>query len=81
MMKKAEETEELDSQFIYLWIAFNAAYAKEIKNLENKERLNLNEFLLRICGLDENKVIYDLCSDPLNQQSLIGFFAKTGGNP
>ncbi len=21
------------------------------------------------------------CSDPLNQQSLIGFFAKTGGNP
>ena len=22
-----------------------------------------------------------LCSDPLNQQSLIGFFAKTGGNP
>ena len=22
-----------------------------------------------------------ICSDPLNQQSLIGFFAKTGGNP
>lgn len=59
-LKKAEKTEELDSQFIYLWIAFNAAYAKEIKNLENTERLNLNEFLLRICGLDENKVIYDL---------------------
>lgn len=23
-LKKAEETDELDSQFIYLWIAFNA---------------------------------------------------------
>ena len=22
-----------------------------------------------------------VCSDPLNQQSLIGFFAKIGGNP
>lgn len=28
-LKKAESTEDLDIRFISLWIAFNAAYAKE----------------------------------------------------
>ncbi|MFZ7229914.1 hypothetical protein [Avibacterium avium] len=59
-LKQAEETADLDTKFIFLWIAFNSAYAKEIKNLENKERANLNEFLLRICALDEDQQIYDL---------------------
>ncbi|URL01481.1 hypothetical protein L4F91_08025 [Avibacterium sp. 20-126] len=59
-LKQAETTEDLDTKFIFLWIAFNSAYAKEIKNLENKERVNLNEFLLRICSLDEEQTIYTL---------------------
>lgn len=59
-LKQAEITENLDTKFILLWIAFNSAYAKEIKNLENTERVNLNEFLLRICALDEDKIIYNL---------------------
>ncbi|MCK3654531.1 hypothetical protein A4G19_01715 [Pasteurellaceae bacterium Macca] len=58
-LEKAEQTEDFDSQFIHLWIAFNAAYAREI-NGESKDRVNFNEFLLRICACDENQIIYHL---------------------
>ena len=29
-LQRAEQAEDLDGQFIFLWIAFNAAYATEI---------------------------------------------------
>ncbi|PJG83337.1 HEPN domain-containing protein [Caviibacterium pharyngocola] len=57
-LKKAEKAEDLDTKFIALWIAFNAAYARELDQV--KDRAVFNEFLLRICALDEDKRIYDL---------------------
>ncbi|MDG2938716.1 HEPN domain-containing protein [Bisgaard Taxon 10/6] len=59
-LRKAAETEDLDTKFIYLWIAFNAAYARELNNMGTKDRVVFNEFLLRICAHDEAQKIYHL---------------------
>ena len=29
-LEKAEQSDDLDSRFIFLWISFNAAYAKDL---------------------------------------------------
>lgn len=58
-LKKAEEENDLDMKFLALWIAFNAAYAREIDG-SAKDNITLNEFLLRICTFDEEELIYQL---------------------
>ncbi|MGQ0286763.1 hypothetical protein ACT2CV_06135 [Pasteurellaceae bacterium 22721_9_1] len=58
-LKKAEKEDDLDMKFISLWIAFNAAYAKELDE-HFGDRVNFNEFLLRICAFDEDKTVYNL---------------------
>ncbi|MDD6911181.1 HEPN domain-containing protein [Actinobacillus minor] len=55
-----KKPEELDMKFISLWISFNAAYARDFENHLGKDRATFNEFLLRICAFDKNKVIYNL---------------------
>ncbi|MDP8050994.1 HEPN domain-containing protein [Pasteurella atlantica] len=59
-LKKAENSEDLDTKFITLWIAFNSAYAREIEDFGIKDRISFNEFLLRICSCDNDNVIYNL---------------------
>lgn len=58
-LKKAEETADLDTKFITLWIAFNAAYAREMDE-HMGEKSVLNGFLQRICILDQEQRVYDL---------------------
>lgn len=58
-LQKAENSEDLDTKFISLWISFNAAYAKELDGMIG-DRAVFNEFLLNICVLDKDRVIYDL---------------------
>lgn len=57
-LDRAEQTEDLDGRFIFLWIAFNAAYATEI---EEQWRLSEQEafkaFLEKLCILDKDKQI------------------------
>lgn len=65
-LKKAESAEDLDTKFIALWIAFNAAYAREIDE-HLGERVSFNEFLLRICAFDEDKAIYNLVWQKFSQ--------------
>ncbi|HDR1021648.1 TPA: hypothetical protein QB352_000891 [Pasteurella multocida] len=57
-LKKSEQDQDLDSKFISLWIAFNAAYARELDDV--KDKATFNEFLLRICAFDDEKQIYNL---------------------
>ncbi|WP_386692616.1 MULTISPECIES: hypothetical protein [unclassified Lonepinella] len=58
-LKRAKIEENEDMKFVSLWIAFNAAYAKELA--ENfGEKVNLNEFLLKLCSLDKENKIYNL---------------------
>lgn len=59
-LKQAEQTQELDFKFIGLWVSFNAAYAREIENMQLGDKATFNEFIGRICALDEDHQIYDL---------------------
>jgi len=55
-LQRAEQMEDPDSQFIFLWIAFNAAYATEIKEeYRVTEKSAFRSFLEKLSGLDAGK--------------------------
>ncbi len=57
--EQAQQEQDIDSQFIYLWIAFNAAYAKDLgAGLRSTDRGAFVNFIQRICGLDKKQKIY-----------------------
>lgn len=53
------ENDDPDAQFIFLWIAFNAAYAQEF-GAEESTRTQLNAFFSRLLELDESKQLASL---------------------
>ncbi|EBX0727023.1 hypothetical protein EU918_01570 [Salmonella enterica subsp. enterica serovar Poona] len=60
-LQRAEMSEDDDGRFIFLWIAFNAAYATEIDdNYRLSEQASFRNFLEKLCGLDEHKQIEKL---------------------
>jgi len=60
----AEQKEDDDSKFIFLWISFNAAYANEIENRwEVNERKILDNFLQILIDADEDKALYKIVWD------------------
>ncbi|EBC1276300.1 hypothetical protein F8606_07935 [Salmonella enterica] len=60
-LQRAEMAEDDDGRFIFLWIAFNAAYATEIDdNYRLSEQVSFRNFLEKLCGLDEHKQIEQL---------------------
>ncbi len=57
--EQAQEEQDLDSQFIYLWISFNAAYAKDLgAGLRSADKGAFVQFIYRICHLDKEQKIY-----------------------
>lgn len=69
-LKKAEmakKEDDLDTQFIALWIAFNAAYARDIGDNIGKDHAVFNEFLAHICQLDREQSIYNLVWQKFSQ--------------
>ena len=55
-LDRAEQAEDLDGRFIFLWIAFNAAYATEIDDHQRlSEQETVKAFLQKLCTLDKNK--------------------------
>lgn len=60
-LKRAEQSEDLDGQFIFLWIAFNAAYANDIDpNYRESERTTFGDFFKKLCELDEGNKLSNL---------------------
>ena len=60
-LNRAEQAEDLDGQFIFLWIAFNAAYATEIdERLRLSEQETFKAFLNKLCQLDQNNTLEKL---------------------
>lgn len=60
-LQRAEMAEDLDGRFIFLWIAFNAAYATEVDaSLRSSTQDHFREFFQRICQLDSEKVLEKL---------------------
>ena len=57
----AEQKQDVDSKFIFLWISFNAAYAHEIQNRwEINERKILSNFLQILIEADREKSLYKI---------------------
>lgn len=60
-LHRAEIADDVDSKFIFLWIAFNAAYATEIdESYRLSEQETFKSFLEKLCDLDAEKKIDDL---------------------
>ena len=59
--RKLSSNPDWDIGFQSLWIAFNAAYAREIDEQEiSGDRSNFRQFLRTVCRLDKEKLIYEL---------------------
>jgi len=64
-LRKAEQNEnDLDAKFIFLWIAFNAAYAVDVdEQYRSSEKRMFEQFFMKIVELDSGHEIYDLVWD------------------
>lgn len=61
-LKRAEqEVEDHDARFIFLWVAFNAAYANQVPDRQNaSERTLFQGFLGRLIDSDSERLLYEL---------------------
>jgi len=60
-LKAAESVEDPDQRFIFLWIAFNAAYATEVDDRYRvAEQEAFGEFIGKLCELDKDATIEEL---------------------
>lgn len=57
-LNRAEQAQDIDGKFIFLWIAFNAAYAQELDNGDHaSDKTTFMAFLQKLCDLDTDKRI------------------------
>lgn len=60
-LQRAERADDLDGRFIFLWIAFNAAYANDIdERYRLSEQRQFRLFLENLCALDKRQRIENL---------------------
>lgn len=60
-LSKATSVDDEDIRFITLWIAFNAAYAREVALFTtSSERSEFRRFIQLICSLDIDQQVYKL---------------------
>src|SRR5690554_944247 len=57
---RAEQCDDMDGRFVFLWIAFNAAYSNDLGNLSISESELFNSFLKRLMDLDVDKKLYHI---------------------
>lgn len=60
-LNRAEQAEDVDGKFIFLWISFNAAYAQELDDNERmSDQFLFMAFLEKLCDLDIDRHLHDL---------------------
>lgn len=59
-LHRAEQCDDGDGQFIFLWIAFNAAYANELNGTSMAESHLFSHFLKRLVELDKNQKLHNI---------------------
>ena len=60
-LNRAEACEDEDGRFVFLWIAFNAAYANEVsEEYRVSEQQAFQQFIERLLGYDKHKNLYNL---------------------
>ncbi len=64
-LQRAErEADDVDARFIFLWIAFNAAYAQELPaDAQYSETGAFNNFIERLLQSDGGNLLYDILWD------------------
>ena len=62
LQRAEQETDDPDARFIFLWIAFNAAYANEIPAdlARTPEQSRFLQYLQRLVDVDREKLLYKL---------------------
>lgn len=61
LYKAKQESIDLDAQFIFLWVAFNAAYANEIEDRKvSSERRMFQSFLKRLVESGSDNIVVQL---------------------
>lgn len=69
-IEKAQDSgDDLDIKFISLWIAFNAAYARDLTSamVSGTDKADFKEFLTYISSLDIENVLYNLIWQKFSQ--------------
>ncbi|WP_413772950.1 hypothetical protein [Acinetobacter sp. MB5] len=57
-LRKAKDLDQdVDLQFVSLWIAFNAIYAENLQETLDEDQQRLRQFLLRLYGVDRERRI------------------------
>lgn len=60
-LNRAEQADDVDGKFIFLWIAFNAAYAQELDGSDKtSDKATFTAFLQKLCDLDARRRIDEL---------------------
>ncbi|EED34233.1 conserved hypothetical protein [Luminiphilus syltensis NOR5-1B] len=60
-VRRAELCDDLDGRFIFLWVAFNAAYAQELSEFgHGHEQAKSGAFISKLADLDKNRLLYQL---------------------
>lgn len=59
-LDRAEQCTDEDGRFVFLWIAFNAAYANELGEQRMLEGEKFNRYLTRLVELDADHRLYNL---------------------
>lgn len=60
-LNRAEQADDLDGRYVFLWIAFNAAYATEIDDQQRlSEQGTFKAFLAKLSDLDQQNALEDL---------------------
>ncbi len=65
LKKSMDLHDDLDLQFISLWISFNAIYAQDLVSAQNKQ--SLRQFLYLICQKDSEHKIYKILWERFSQ--------------
>ena len=59
--RSEQEADDIDARFIFLWIAFNAAYARELGPDEQySETAAFNDFIGKLLQCDRDNLLYDI---------------------
>jgi len=60
LQRAEKETDDYDAAFIFYWVAFNAAYAKDLTyRVSTDERSDFSDYFNQIIELDTKQTVYD----------------------
>lgn len=59
-LMRAEQCEDLDGRFIFLWISFNSAYSNDLSTISIAETEQFQGFLKKLIDLDTPNTLYSI---------------------